>query len=95
MALETDIIKDVAQRAAVSPEKVLRESLKAYLVNRKKAYMLERLEMLARYEVRSAKELENKIEIGGLPEHPVWEDLIDLRNIEAEIQALEDDTRRL
>ena len=31
----------------------------------------------------------------SLPEHPVWEDLIDLRNIETEIREIEDDIKRL
>lgn len=95
MKLETDIIKDIARRAALPPEKVLHESLKAYLLNRKRAYMLERLDTLARYRVGSVEELEKKIESDSLPEHPVWEDLIDLKNIETEIQAIEDDIKRL
>jgi hypothetical protein len=40
MIFNIDIIKDIAQRAALPPEKVLHESLKAYLVNKKKAYIL-------------------------------------------------------
>jgi len=95
MTLYVDIIKDIAQRAALPPEKVLHESLKAYLVNKKKTYMLERLDTLARYGVNSTEELEHKIKIGRLPEHPVWEDLIDLCNIEAEIREIEDDIKRL
>jgi hypothetical protein len=95
MTLNVDIIKDIAQRASLPPEKVLYESLKAYLVNKKKAYMLKRLDTLARYGVNSTEELEHNIKIGSLPEHPVWEDLIDLRNIEAEIREIEDDIKRL
>jgi len=93
--INTDIIQDIAQRAALPPEKVLHESLKAYLVNRKRTYLLERLDILTRYGAISTEELENKIKIGSLPEHPVWEDLIDLKNIEAELQAIENDIKRL
>jgi hypothetical protein len=57
--------------------------------------MLKRLDTLARYGVNSTEELEHKIKIGSLPEHPVWEDLIDLRNIAAEIREIEDDIKRL
>jgi hypothetical protein len=46
---------------------VLHESLKAYLVNKKNAYMLEKLDTLARYGVNTTEELENKIKIGNLP----------------------------
>ena len=65
MTLNIDIIKDIAQRAALPPEKVLHESLKAYLVNKKNAYMLEKLDTLARYGVNTTEELENKIKIGN------------------------------
>lgn len=95
MVLEIDIVRDIAQRIALPPEKVLHESLRAYLLDRKRTYMLERLDVLARYGVSSAEELENKIKIGIVPEHPVWEDLIDLKNIEVEIQTIEDDIERL
>ena len=94
MVLEIDMVRDIAQRIALSPEKVLHESLKAYLLNRKRTYMFERLNVFSRYGVNSAEELENKIKIGTVPEHPVWEDLIDLKNIEEEIQAIEDDIKR-
>ena len=57
--------------------------------------MLESLDTLARYGVNSTEELEHKIKIGSLPEHPVWEDLIDLRNLETEIREIEDDIQRL
>jgi hypothetical protein len=86
---------DVPQITCFKEVKVLHESLKAYLVNRKRTYMLERLDILTRYGAISTEELENKIKIGGLPEHPAWEDLIDLKNIEAELQAIENDIKRL
>jgi hypothetical protein len=32
---------------------------------------------------------------GTVPEHPGWEDLIEIKNIEAEIKEIEDDIRTL
>jgi hypothetical protein len=32
-------------------------------------------------------ELKKKIANGAVPEHPAWEDLIEINNIEAEIKA--------
>jgi len=48
------------------------------------------IEILTRYNVKDAKELEKKIETGEIPEHPAWEDLIDLENyINAKNRLLE------
>ena len=69
---------------------MLQESLKSYLLERKKELMNERLEMLSRYAVTNVDELETKIKPGILIEHPSWEDLIDLRNLEKEIQGIKD-----
>jgi len=51
-------------------------SLIAYLNEKKKKYIEERLEILRRYNVNSAKELEEKIRRGEVEEYPSWEDLI-------------------
>ncbi len=45
----------------------------------------ERLEILAKYESVTINELEIKIKDGLVPEHPAWEDLIEIRNMESEI----------
>jgi hypothetical protein len=38
--------------------------------------------------VTNVNELEEKIKQGILVEHPSWEDLIDLKNLETEIQGI-------
>jgi len=70
-------------------------SLIAYLNEKKKKYMEERLEILKRYNVDSAKELEEKIKKGEINEHPAWEDLITLENLEETIKDISDDIRNL
>jgi hypothetical protein len=40
-------------------------------------------------------ELTQKITEGKAPEHPGWEDLIELKNIEEEIREIENDIRVL
>ena len=40
-------------------------------------------------------ELNHKITEGKAPEHPGWEDLIEVKNIEAEIKEIEDDIKIL
>ncbi len=57
--------------------------------------MEERLEILKRYSVNSAKELEEKIRRGEINEHPAWEDLITLENLEEMMKEISDDIRNL
>lgn len=40
-------------------------------------------------------EFEKKIEEGAIPEHPVWEDLIEVENLEAKLEKIEGDLRSL
>ena len=51
--------------------------------------------MLARYESSSVEVLKKKITEGLAPEHPAWEDLIEIKNIEREIEEIEHDIRTL
>ncbi len=57
--------------------------------------MNERFEIISRYTVTNVNELEEKIKQGIVKEHPSWEDLIDLRNLEGEIQGIQYDIGNL
>ena len=52
---------------------------------------IERFEILARYQASNVEELNQKITEGSAPEHPAWEDLIEVKNIEQEINEIEND----
>ncbi len=52
---------------------------------------IERFEILDRYQALNAEELNQKITEGNAPEHPGWEDLIEVKNIEQEIDEIEND----
>jgi hypothetical protein len=56
---------------------------------KKRMLQSERLEILSRYGVTTIEELKEKIESGEIQEHPGWEDLIELRNIETEIKEID------
>ena len=43
----------------------------------------------------NVEELNQKITDGNAPEHPGWEDLIEIKNIEEEIKEIENDIRVL
>jgi hypothetical protein len=62
---------------------------------KKRELQMEKLEILARYTTKNIDELKMKIEEGTLPEHPAWEDYIELKNIEADIDELDSDIRAL
>ncbi len=83
--------ENIAQKFVIFYEQLLRDSLKSYLLTRKQELMNERFEILSRYTVTNVTELEEKIKQGILVEHPSWEDLIDLKNLETEIQGIQDD----
>ena len=91
----TEVIEKIAIKEGVEKEKLMTLSLIAYLNEKKKKYMEERLEILKRYNVNSAKELEEKIRRGEVEEHPAWEDLITLENLEEMIKEISDDIRNL
>jgi hypothetical protein len=52
---------------------------------------IERFEILARYQASNVEKLNQKIAEGDAPEHPAWEDLIEVKNIEQEINEIEND----
>ena len=61
------------------------------LKEKQRLLQIERFEILSRYQTSSAEELNQKIAEGKAPEHPGWEDLIEIKNIEAEIKEIEND----
>jgi len=83
--------ENIAQKFLLSYEQLLRDSLKSYLLTRKQELMNERFAILSRYTITNVNELEEKIKQGILVEHPSWEDLIDLKNLETEIQGIQYD----
>jgi hypothetical protein len=51
--------------------------------------LLERLELLSRNKATSKDELQRKIEDGEIAEHPAWEDLIVVENLDAELKRID------
>jgi hypothetical protein len=89
------ILKEASERLGIPEDTLLRESLTSYLRERKRLLMAERFEMLSRYAVNSPEELRERIEGGEVPEHPTWEDYIELSNLDDELAGLEDDLSSL
>jgi hypothetical protein len=89
------VLKEASERLGIPEDTLLRESFASYLRERKRALMAERFEMLSRYSVNSPEELKEKIENGEVPEHPTWEDYIELTNLDDELSRLEDNLHSL
>ena len=95
MPITEEVIKKIAEDTGVSVEELKVSGLLAFLREKKKKIMLERLEILSRYRVSSAEDLEIKIKTGEIPEHPTWEDVILLENLEAGIALIDGDIKSI
>jgi len=95
MPITEEVIRKVAEDTGISVEELKVSSLLAFLREKKKKIMLERLDILARYSVNSPDNLEIKIKNGEVAEHPAWEDLILLENLEAGIVLINRDIKSI
>jgi len=88
-------VEKISQKYAVSAEEFIRSGVIMNLKEKQRLLKIERFEILARYQTSNADELNQKITEGKSPEHPGWEDLIEIKNIEEEIEEIENDIRAL
>jgi hypothetical protein len=88
-------IDSLSKKYSLSPEDFIKHGSTLTLREKKRNLQIERIEILARYQAETVADLEDKIAKGAAPEHPAWEDLIEIKNIEAEIKEIENDIRAL
>ena len=88
MARTIKSVAHLSRDLGMTEETLIREGIMEYIKSRIKACMRDRLEIMSRYQVPSLDEFENKVQDGSIPEHPGWEDLITLENIENSINKL-------
>jgi len=84
-------VEKISQEYAASAEEFIRSGVITNLREKQRLLQIERFEILARYQTSSIDELNQKITEGKAPEHPGWEDLIEVKNIEREINEIEND----
>ncbi len=84
MGRELSLVAEVAKRLGVKLEVLEKDALRLWLKHRLRSVEAEIASILGRYEVKSLEELEARIKSGSIPEHPAWEDLIVLENLEEE-----------
>lgn len=95
MNINEDVIEKIAIDVGISPPELTAAGLLALLREMKRKIMVERLDILARYNVVSTEELEEKVKNAEIPEHPAWEDLILVENLEASIAAIDGDIKAI
>ena len=88
-------VEKMSQKYAVSAEEFIRSGVIMNLKEKQRLLKIERFEVLYRYQTSNVEELNQKIAEGKSPEHPGWEDLIEIKNIEEEINEIENDIRVL
>ncbi len=93
MNIIEDVIKKIADDLGIDSEDITKESLRAFLREKRRKIKIDILEILDRYKVSSSRELEEKIFKGEVSEHPTWEDLILLENLEETLKIIEENIR--
>ncbi len=75
-------IEKLSKRYSLSVSDFIKIGSSLAIKEKKREFQIEKLEILARYSARNTDELKKKIEQGIVPEHPAWEDYIELKNVE-------------
>ncbi len=88
-------VEKISKKYAVSTEEFIRSGVIMNLKEKQRLLQIERFEILSRYRAPNVEELNQKITEGKSPEHPGWEDLIEIKNIEEAIEEIENDIRAL
>ena len=87
--MKTNVIDEISRYVQLDREALLQQGIEAFLKERKRRLMLDKHEIVSRYGVHNSAQLEEKIRSGELNEHPTWEDIITLENLERAIETLD------
>lgn len=91
MRLTENFIKRISENTGINIDELTTSALLALLREKKRKAMMEKTEIMGRYNVNTLDELEDKIKKGEIAEHPAWEDLIVLENLEDLIARITED----
>ena len=89
------IVKRVSKALGVPPDELVRKGVKEFLEAQLRVCYAEIHELEVRYKAKSADELREKIGKGVVAEHPGWEDLIVLENLEERAEKIRKELRNL
>ena len=86
--MQMKLIDQISRDLHLNRGALISQGIRAFLKDKKMALLLERLELLSRNRVTSKEELQQKIEAGEIEDHPAWEDLIVIENLDAELKKI-------
>ena len=92
MALLTN---DIARSFGLTEDELMEQALRRFLLEERRELLQERLGILVRYQVETIQQLEGLITAGEVVEHPGWEDLITVENLEASLEEIDEHLRNL
>jgi len=86
--VNTDLLDQISQEINLDRETLINQGIRSFLKEKRTALMLDRLQILSRYQVTSKEGLQQKIEAGEIEDHPAWEDLILVENLDADLKKI-------
>jgi hypothetical protein len=88
MSENAAILERVSKVLGVPQKELVRKGLEELLLSQLRTCSAEINEIQTRYGVKTTAELEKKVENGVIEEHPAWEDLILLENLQERISNI-------
>ena len=88
-------VEELLKKYFLSSEALTKETIKDILLERKRKYKLELYQILRKYGATNSIHFEELIKSGEVPEHPAWEELIEVENIQLELKEIEEDLGKL
>ena len=88
-------IEEISSHIKTKKDRLIKNGVISYLKEQKRKIIMDKFDIFNRYNVKSTSELEEKIKDNIVQEHPAWEDLISLENMESKIDELEQDIRNI
>jgi len=95
MVENAEIVERLSKVLGVPPDELVRKGIEEFLESQLRICYAEINEAKTRYDVKNAAGLEKKIRKGAVAEHPAWEDLIVLENLEERAQKLREEQMAL
>src|SRR3990172_1708749 len=95
MVENAEIVERLSKVLGVPPDELVRKGIEEFLESQLRICYAEINEAKTRYDVKNAAGLEKKIRKGAVAEHPAWEDLIVLENLEEQAQKLREEQMAL
>jgi hypothetical protein len=84
------LLNQIGSSIQMDINKLISEGIKSLLLQKRNALMLDKMYIQSKYSNMSKNELEYKIELGEIDEHPAWEDIILLENIDSELEKFDE-----